>query len=212
MAELRDYRKWHEAYDDPQSGLSWRLKTLQAGIRAALAAREGPVRILSVCAGDGRDVLEVLATTENAERVTATLVEVDPELTARAEATAQAAGLVGVAVRCADAGNTDAFLDAVPADVVLLVGIFGNISPTDIRRTIDTAPALCSPGGTLFWSRGRDRQDLNDDIRSWFAAAGFVELDYQTHDSDRRPSLGAVRYAGEPQQLRPGQPLFTFIR
>ena len=44
MAELRDYIAWHRAYDDPESGLSWRLQTVQDWLRRALDEGEGPRR------------------------------------------------------------------------------------------------------------------------------------------------------------------------
>ena len=110
-----------------------------------------------------------------------------------------------VEVRNLDAGTTDAYAGAVPADLVLLVGIFGNISS-------DFAPQLCAPGANLLWSRGRDEGDLNAEVRARFAAAGFTELAYETHDHGSLPALGVVRYAGPPVDLVPGQPLFRFIR
>jgi hypothetical protein len=75
---MRDYLKWHEAYDDPDSGLSWRLREVQAHIRAVLDEVAGPVGVLSLCAGDGRDVLQVLAERDDASRVRATLIELHP--------------------------------------------------------------------------------------------------------------------------------------
>lgn len=79
------------------------------------------MHILSSCAGDGRDVLGVLADRDDADRVTATLVEVHPRIAERARAAA--AALAHVEVRTVDAGDTDAYLGAVPAELVLMVGI-----------------------------------------------------------------------------------------
>ena len=107
---------------------------------------------------------------------------------------------------------TDAYAGDVPAEIVLLVGIFGNISDDDLWRTIETAPALCALGATLLWSRGRDEGDLNGEVRARFAAAGFTELAYETLDRDGWPALGVVRYDGPPVELQPGQSLFTFRR
>jgi hypothetical protein len=211
MAELRDYELWHRSYDDPNSGHSWRLREVQRAIGAALD--RGATRVLSSCAGDGRDVLGVLAARPDRDRVTATLVELLPALTERARDQVAEAGLSGIDVRTADAGQTDAYVGAVPADLVLLVGIFGNISSADIERTIRAAPQLCSPGATLLWTRGRRHPtDMNDVIRGWFAETGFTELDYLTFDGDSYPTLGVQRFDGAPQPLVPGQPLFTFIR
>ncbi|MDQ6819265.1 MAG: SAM-dependent methyltransferase, partial [Actinomycetota bacterium] len=79
-------------------------------------------------------------------------------------------------MRTIDNGNSDAYIGAVPAELVLMVGIFGNISTTDVRQTIATTPQFCEPGGTLVWSRGRKGGDRNDEARASSAAAGFTEL------------------------------------
>ena len=213
MGGLRDYEQWHREYDDPGSDLSWRLGKVRRYITAALDERAGPVRALSLCAGDGRDLLGVLSARGDADRVEATLVEIHQRI---AEAAREAAaGLSHVRVLTADAAEPDLYAGAVPVDLVLLVGIFGNISDGDIRATVAAAPQLCRPGATLIWSRGR--RD-NDDIRSWFAEAGFTEVDYASLASaaDRADrsvtALGVVRYDGPPQPLIPGQRLFTFLR
>lgn len=73
---LRDYEAWLQNYDDPTSGVSWRLKVVQGAIVAALDARQGPVRIISVCAGDGRDIIGVLAERGDRNRMSVTLLEV----------------------------------------------------------------------------------------------------------------------------------------
>jgi hypothetical protein len=211
VGALRDYEQWHRAYDDPASSLSWRLRTVQGHIRRVLDEHTGPVRILSACAGDGRDVLEVLSQRTDAARVTATLIELHPSIAERA-AKAAAHLAARVEVRRLDAGFTDAYIDVVPADLVLLVGIFGNIADADLSRTIEAAPQLCRPGATLLWSRGRGDRDLNAEIRARFAAAHFLELDYTTLDAGSRPAVGAVRYQGPATEFTAGRHLFTFVR
>jgi hypothetical protein len=212
MADLRDYRAWHADYDDPESGLSWRLGTVRGYIRDALDAKPGPVRVVSACAGDGRDIIGVLAERADADRVSTTLIEIDAELAATARAAAADAGIEHVDVRTTDAGSTDAYASVVPADVVLLVGIFGNITDADVERIVAASPQFCAPGAVLVWSRGLDRYDLNPSIRQWFAAAGFAEIDYAVHQGRDHTSAGAMRYDGPPVPLEPGRPLFTFIR
>lgn len=217
MSGLRDYEQWHRQYDDPTSDLSWRLRTVQGYLRQALDRHPGPIRILSCCSGDGRDVVGVLSQRSDAERVRAVFVEAHPVIADRARRSAAAVG-AHVEVRTADAGVTDTYLGAVPAEVVLLVGIFGNISDTDLARTIAIAPALCRPGATLLWSRARTNGDFNDMVRAHFAAAGFTELDYVTLDSDTWPdndawpAVGVVRYDGPPMPLPTDTQLFTFLR
>ena len=212
MSELRDYEAWHEQYDDPDSSLSWRLRRVQDHLQSGLDARPGPIRVLSVCSGDGRDVIEVLAGRSDAGRVEVILLESHPAIAARARTAAHAAGLDWIEVRNVDAGTSDAYLDAVPADIVLLVGVLGNISRTDVDRLLDTTPQFCRPGALLVWSRGVDDvadAKINDEIRARFAARGFVDLGYDSH---RSAALGAVRYDGASADLIRGRQLFRFTR
>jgi hypothetical protein len=211
MSDLRDYEEWHKAYDDPSSGLSWRLRTVQRLIGNALDGHPGPIRILSACSGDGRDLLDVLKGRTDSDRVAATLVELHPAIAGQARESG-AATASGMEVRNADAGLSDSYHDAVPADLVLLVGIFGNISDADIERLIATTPQFCNHGSTVLWSRGRDPEDRNDLVRATFRAAGFSEIDYVWKDIDNLPAVGAVRYGGQPQPLVMGRRLFTFLR
>jgi hypothetical protein len=222
VSDLRDYQDWHQRYDDPRSGLSWRLERVRHHIGEALDRRPGPTRVLSVCSGDGRDLLGVLANRKDASRISAVLMELHPALAQQARDTAAAAGLSQVDVRTLDASTTEAYEGAAPADVVLLVGIFGNVADDDVWRLIDFAPRLCNPGAVLVWSRGRHftRElpgvtlgDLNDEVRARFAVAGFTETDYETHESSSLPALGVVRYEGPPADLPlEPSPLFTFLR
>src|SRR6476660_5617242 len=176
---LRDYVAWHEAYDDPRSSLSCRLSVVRSWIARSLREHSGPVRVLSACAGDGRDVLGVLALHPDMENIDVTLLEIDPMLAARARP---------------HAADPAASAGAVPADIVVRVGIFGNISDADIARTIAAAPAMCRPGAVVLWSRGRQGGDRTDEIRRHFVAAGFAEIGLDTLDRDGHPTVGAMRF------------------
>ena len=73
-----DWVAWHAPYDDPGSNLERRLRWVQRRIRMALDEMlPGPVRVLSLCAGQGRDLLEVLADHPRRGDVQAVLVEMD---------------------------------------------------------------------------------------------------------------------------------------
>ncbi len=212
---LRDYDAWHAGYDDPASSLSWRLEVVRGYIRAALEAHPGQIRAVSACAGDGRDLIGVLAERSDSERVDAALLETHPNVAERARQAATEAQLPRVQVRSVNAGLTASYTELVPADLVLLVGIFGNISDHDLDRTIAMSPRLCSPGATLIWSRGRDRDtggDKNEQVRRCFAEAGFTELGYAALNAGSLPAVGSMRYDGPARALVPGQLMFTFLR
>ena len=153
----RDWVEWHRDYDDPGSLLSRRLELVQRHLRAELDhAPAGDIRLISLCAGQGRDVI-----------------------------------------------------GAVPAQVVVAYGIFGNITASDIQATVAALPSLCAPGALVLWTRHRRPPDLTPAIRSWFREAGFREEAFDiSHDGFM--SVGAHRLTGEPAALMPGQRLFTF--
>jgi hypothetical protein len=207
-----DWQQWHREYDDPNSRLARRLATVQQRLREALEARTGPVRLISMCAGEGRDVIPVLAAHPRRDDVEALLVELDPRNAEAAEAGISAAGLANVRVLRADAALTDNYADAGPADVILACGIFGNISLDDIKRTVEHLPMLAAPGATVLWTRGRWKDnDPTPQIRQWFTESGFEELSYDAPD-EWTYSVGANRLIGQPRPLERGLTLFSFLR
>jgi hypothetical protein len=202
---------WHAGYDDPASSLSVRLGLVREHLSEALtAAPPGPVRLLSLCAGQGHDVLGVLPGHPRRGDVSAVLVESNPDNAALARRGAEQAGLHRVQVREADAALVAGYTDALPADVLLLCGIFGNVSDADIQRTAQAAPALCAPGATVIWTRHRRPPDLTPQIRAWFAASGFDEVAFDSPDTKALMGVGAGRLAVPPPAVLPGGPLFTF--
>ncbi len=78
---MRDWLRWHEQYDDPESPLRQRLALVQSHLSDALfSAPPGPVRLVSLCAGQGRDVIGVLPRHPRRADVTAVLVEADSRI------------------------------------------------------------------------------------------------------------------------------------
>lgn len=196
----RDWQTWHADYDEPGSPLERRLRIVQGHVRAWVAEGEPGRRVVSACAGQGRDLAGVLP-----DGYPARLVELDPRNAAVAAAHAGPA----VEVVVADAGLTDAYLGAVPADLVMMCGVFGNVPDGDVRRTVEALPMLCARGATVIWTRSRRAPDLTPSIREWFAETGFTERAFDAPE-DVELSVGVHRFDGEPRPLVPGQVLFVF--
>lgn len=213
MEPTTDWSAWHRDYDDPRSRLSERLRVVQRHLRGELdETAPRPVTVLSVCAGDGRDLLEVLAGRADAGRVSGTLLEADARNAAAASARIAELGLDGgIAVRCVDAGHSSAYRGAVPADLVLFCGVFGNICDEDVHRTITNLPQLCRPGALLVWTRHRRPPDLTPRVRSWLDEHAFEEVGFTAPD-DGVFSVGAHRFTDVTQPLAPDRPFFAFNR
>ena len=216
--------RWHAAYEDPSSNLSMRLRAVQSMVLAALheiPARAGagagaatdpePIRIVSLCAGQGRDVIDVVATHPRGPEVSALLVELDPALVAFARERAAALGLADrIRVVEGDASQCALYAADVPADIVLVCGVFGNISPADITRTIQAMRGFCAPGGHVVWTRHRRPPDLAPTVRADFAAAGFTEVGYEAPEG-MILAVGHHRLVGATAPFDPGHRLFEFV-
>jgi hypothetical protein len=201
---------WHRRYETERP-LRRRLELVQERIRAALDGHDAdPFRVISLCAGDGRDLLGVLADHPRATRVRARLVELTPELAAAARESATRLGLPGIEVVQGDAALARAYRGAVPADLVLACGIFGNVTGEDIRHFVAHLPELCAPGATVVWTRGRFAPDLTPAIRGWFRESGFEEVLFSPI-AGSTASVGAHRLVGPARPLDPDVRLFTFL-
>ncbi len=204
----QNWHEWYRGYDDPQSVNSQRLATVREQIRSAVeAAPPGPVRVVSLCAGDGRDLVGALADHPRRHDVRGRLVELDPALAERGAATLWP----GLEYLVGDAALTDNYTDVVPADLVLACGIFGNITDNDIAATVRALPAFLAPGGTVIWTRHRRTPDLVPAVDGWFADAGFARVYLST--PDHTYGVGVHRRTAAPAAPLPGgERLFTFIR
>lgn len=208
---MTDWQAWHGAYEDPDSTLTRRLAVVRERLAEVLAA--GGVRtVLSLCAGDGRDIVPVLASLPAERRPGTVLVELDPTLAAGARQRAAEAG-VAVTVVEGDAGSTATWREHAPVDLLMLCGIFGNVTDGDVHSTVRCVPSLVRPGGAVIWTRGRfDGPDLRPQIRAWFRESGLDEVAFDSEPQgfgvgvDRRTPTTAESAEPLPERL------FTFVR
>jgi hypothetical protein len=166
-------------------------------------APTGAIRVISMCAGQGRDVFGALHGHRRASDVAARLVELDPTNVAAALAAAPP----NVEVVEGDAGVSDAYTGAGPAHVVVACGIFGNISHGDVRRTVGLLPMLCASGATVVWTRHPADGTLLPMIDAWFVEEGFARVFLQAGNGY---GVGAHRLEGPPASFAPGTRFFTF--
>lgn len=210
MAVNEDWYEWHRPYDVPGSPLATRLRVVQRHITGWLDGRPGELlTCVSACAGQGRDLLGVLEARDDARRVRTRLIELDERNVAAARAHAARAGLSGVEVLHADAGDLANYAGAIPADLVLFAGVLGNVTDADARRSVAAFPVLCAAGGTVIWTRTRASPDLTPAIRGWLAAEGFEELAFEA-PPNATFSVGVHRLTVPPARVT-ARRMFTFV-
>lgn len=201
---------WHEAYEDPTSSLSRRRDVVRSRLREALAAVDADSpRLLSLCSGDGSDLIPVLATVRRAVR--ATMVEYDTLLAGRARDAAAAAGLSTLEVRQGDAGDPAVFDDVLPVDVLMLCGIFGNVEHATVRNTVAQAPCMLAPGGWVIWTRGGSDPDRRPEVRRWFEEAGLPEATFDGAPEPYGVGVNRLPLDAPASPALSTERLFTFV-
>jgi hypothetical protein len=209
MAQV-NWNSWHDAYDNPDSWQSRRLVTVRERIRSALdAAPPGPLTVLSMVAGQGRDLIPERAAHPRRDDVTARLVELDAHNTDAAREAAREAGLSGVEVVTGDAALTDHYARSAPADLVLICGLFVHIVDEDVLRVVRHAPALTKRGGRAIWTRDHGEPDLVPQIYDWFDEEGFEKV--WATGAEVLHAVHEHRSLRDPVPLPAGAKLFTFV-
>jgi hypothetical protein len=211
-SEKPDWWDWHLAYDVPGSTLQLRTEIVHRHIRNFLDSRDprSPIRIVSPCAGQGRELLPVIAGHPRRSDVRARLVELDPRNVADAcDAVSELRLDWNVDIVCGDAAVTDAWFGAVPADLVVLCGVLGCIDDGDAQQTIRALPELCGAGATVVWTLQPMQLARMREIRGWFEEAGFTERAFESPGLDAS-WVGVHRFDGVPKPLTRGIRLFTF--
>jgi hypothetical protein len=209
---LRDYVAWHDDYERLGSRLHLRLLVVRDLLAAALdELPEGPLRVISMCAGQGHDLVTVARRHRRGRDLVGRLVEMDPHNAAVARAAIAAAHLSGLEVVEGDAGSSDAYAGACPADVVLVCGVLGNISDSEIEDTVRFLPRLCAPGARLVWTRDPRPAGIIERIEGWLADAGFERQQIVVPDAPPF-AVGSARLIGAPRPFEAGVRLFDFSR
>ncbi|MFO1476082.1 MAG: AMP-binding protein [Verrucomicrobiota bacterium] len=207
-----NWSDWHSQYNHLPS-LQARLERVRAEVAAALAeAPAGALRVLSLCAGDGRDLAAVLETHPRRAEVSATLLEIDPDSVARGRSAA--ASLPSrMEFLQVDAAQARHYEGRVPADLVLLSGFLGHLRHESALGLVRSLPMLCRPGGSVIWNRHLVVYDGREQVRRLqraFVEAGFEEASYGITAPDGF-AVGRARFRGAPMPLDTGRVLFEFV-
>ena len=159
--------------------------------------RRWQLRVLSLCAGDGRDVLPVLARWQAHKEIHGWLVELQSDLADRARDEAHSVSLRQLEVIRGDAAEPTEHTGAIPADLIVACGIFGR-SRTPACSAWSSRCRRCAPRART-WSGHGIGGILTSRPRS---GSGLRLPDSTSMHSARRgqaatPSV-ATRWSGHP--------------
>jgi hypothetical protein len=201
-----DWYRWHDSYDELGSPMTAVLADTQNVIEQTLDdAAPGTIRLLSMAAGQSRELIPVLVTHPRGADVSAVLIEYDHRNTDFAEGALQSAALEKVAVVTGDAGTSDSYEAGVPADVILCCGLFEHLSDTDTRQLVQAMPMLCADGAAVVYSHPDPVQ--RELLENHFRSSGFA----LTPTSPGNHVVGVATLVAHPRPWQPGVRMFDLI-
>ena len=208
-----DWLNWHKSYDSLPA-LQARLVLIRKHLARCLEGLPpGPVSMVSICAGDGRDIVGLLKSHPRAGDVSALLIEQDERLVAAGLASLANTGLEKrVQFAHADATLTNVYADVAPAPVVILSGVFGNVRTTDTGSLVTNLRSICGTGGKVVWTRHRLLNEGSrhiELIRRLFGENRFTEISLE-FTPDEVFAVGTQRHDGPTMPLPAGAKLFEF--
>jgi len=207
----KTWRNWPaRAYERPT--YRNRLGAVKQHLSESLdQAPEGEVTIISLCAGDGRDVIDVASVHPRRRDVAAWLVEADARSVAAGITLARGKGLhKAVRFLPADATSYATYRDIPGADVVLLCGVWGHVPPEDRSAVVKACNALCREGGHVIWTRGLRRGSGRfEEIRAAFSGREWSEV-RTTITPDTRWAVATNCLAASPSARPTSGTIFHF--
>jgi hypothetical protein len=191
-----------------------RLAAVQDHLRECLdQAPPGAVRIVSLCAGDGRDVIGVLATHPRRDDVRAWLVERDGDSVAAGIERRRAAGLDDQVVFIqGDATDYATYRDLLPCDIVVVCGVLGHVLPEERSTLVERLRAFCKPRGVVIWVRGvKQGMARYCEFQSLFESHSF-ERGRETLTAEGQWGICNHAYVGLPCKAPQSGRIFQFRR
>ncbi|MDM9384010.1 class I SAM-dependent methyltransferase family protein [Chlorogloeopsis sp. ULAP01] len=208
----KDWYEWHDLYNT-EPKLQQRLEIVREYIAYSLnESPAGAIRIVSVCAGDGRDLLGTLENHPRTKDVYARLVELNSNLVERGRVTIEYLGLANqIEFINGDATIAANYIGAVPADIVIVCGVFGNLADeAELRRLLENLSFLSKQGTFIIWTRGHSNGiPYSESVRKVLHESGFEEVNFKlTSTGDM--GVGIHRYRNENSPAPKEQQLFVF--
>jgi hypothetical protein len=206
------WSEWHDEYDDPDSELALRMRTVRKHVAAVVAAcPPGPVTVVSICAGQGREVIGALENHSRREDVRGRLVELDADNAAFAREWAGNAHLDALEVVNGDASVSDAYAGLARADLVVVSGLFGHLDDEDRVSTIAFLRQILRSGGHVVWTGFLRDNGPVEKLRRFFVEQSLDEVETEFLPGEEyRFTVTLSRYAGSEEPLQANTKLFTF--
>ncbi len=206
-----DWIAWHDGYRTNDE-LKARLSLVRTLIAHSLSgAPAGEIALLSLCCGDARDILGSLPTHPRRTDVQGWLLDINPTLIDTAKQAIIRHGLASsVSAIIADATMASSYTGVLPANVIILCGVLGNVERDEISRLIRNLRTLCASSAFVIWTRHtRGGPHQVERIQKEFASNQFSSVKLLTTPQEHF-NIGLNCYAGPTNGLHQDKRLFSF--
>jgi SAM-dependent methyltransferase len=208
--QIGDWTAWHDEYEDPDSELTARMRAVRSHVAAIVdQCPAGPVTVVSICGGQGRELIGALETHKRRADIRGRLIELDTGNATFARAWAQKAQLDQLDIVNGDASVADSYSGLPPADLVVVSGLFGHLDDADQMRTINFLRQLCRNGGRAVWTFYRDER-RTEKLRDFFREQMFEEEAFDVLSGKYQFTIARSRYTGTPERFVPHANIFSF--
>jgi hypothetical protein len=211
IRQIGNWSSWHDEYENPDSELNARKRAVQTHVVAVVeACAPGPVTVVSICGGQGREVIGALENHPRRGDVGGRIVELDEANSGFAREWARRAGLDKLEVVTGDASASDSYAGLPPVDLVVISGVFGHIDRADRQRLFDFLRQICREGASVVWTYFNRYEQWTAELREDLTDRQFAEESVEVLDGDYAFVIGRNRFAGATEPFTQGMSLFTF--
>jgi hypothetical protein len=210
IVQIDNWSNWHNEYENENSELNARKRAVQAEVFALAAkCQPGPITIISICGGQGREVIGALEHHPRRADVRGRIVELDEDNAAFARSTARKAG-IGIEVFAGDASLAASYAGLPPADIVVISGVFGHLSNSDRVSLISFVRQIVKTGASVVYTFFRWDEEQVQQLRSYFSDQQFEEGAFETLDGKYKFIIARAQYSGAPLPFDAGAKVFNF--
>ena len=198
-----DWDLWNKQYDDKNSGFYQRLIIIKLNILSVFNEFENP-NILSICSGRGKDILELIKE-NNLKYNKVVLVDNDKNSLNFANDYVRKNNLKNIEIKYGNAGHMNIY-DGFKCDILIAVGFFGHISPSDIENTISKFNQLINKDSYIIWSGGKP---VYKQVISSFEKNNYRVFNVVQGISEKNLGVGISKYLGKTAKYNKNDYLFS---
>ena len=173
------WTEWHEeAYNDINSLPYQRTEIVKDLINKYLSEIDKDIVVISIGAGQSRDILPVLIGRKDNDRITTYLIDTDIECLNYAKNYAKDNNIINVHIVDMDGSLVKNYKDIPKADLIIFCGMMTQKNTDEVKKLANNIKLICNKDAQIIWSRHGYDKDYSTPFRNVFNENFYKELDF----------------------------------